>query len=110
MQVAFEGKIIHTQYCIESKRIDAYLTKYKVGTEIHEYDHEYRNSKHKRSRQLMMESYGTTVIRTNPDAAYFNINRLINQIYTTLLNQLKNKPKNQQKNYWLMVFQKGCYN
>ena len=35
----------------------------------------------KKSRQLMIESYGITVIRTNPDAADFNINRLINQIY-----------------------------
>ena len=97
MQVAFEGEIIHTQYCIENKRIDACLTKYKVGTEIHEYDHEYRKSKHKQSRQLMMESYGTTVIRTNPDAANFNINRLINQIYTHIIKSTKKNPEKSTK-------------
>ena len=25
LQVAFEGEIIHIQYCIENKRFDAYL-------------------------------------------------------------------------------------
>ena len=29
----------------------------------------------------MIESHGITVIRTNPDAADFGMNRLINQIY-----------------------------
>ena len=47
----------------------------------------------------MIESHGITIIRTNPDAADFDINRLINQIYKQLLNQLKNKPKYQLKNH-----------
>ena len=34
----------------------------------------------KKSRQLMIESHGITIIRTNPDAADFDMNRLINQI------------------------------
>ena len=38
----------------------------------------------------MIESYGITIIRINHDAADFDMNKLINQIYTTLLNQLKN--------------------
>ena len=29
----------------------------------------------------MIESHGNTVIRTNPDAVDFGMNRLINQIY-----------------------------
>ena len=31
LQVAFEGEIILTQYCIENKRLDAYFSKYKLG-------------------------------------------------------------------------------
>ena len=34
LQVAFEGKIIHTQYFIQSKNFNAYLPKYKAGIEI----------------------------------------------------------------------------
>ena len=61
----------------------------------------------------MIESHRITIIRTNPDAVDFDMNRLINQIYkriiesikkqtkytSTLLNQLKNKPKYQLKNH-----------
>ena len=57
MQVAFEGEIIHTQYCIENKRLDAYLLKYKIGIEIDEYDHEGRDPKYEQSRQLMIEDH-----------------------------------------------------
>ena len=39
LQVAFEGKIIHTQYYIEKKRLDAYLPKYKLEITFDEYDH-----------------------------------------------------------------------
>ena len=30
----------------------------------------------------MIENHGITIIRTNPDAADFDMNRLINQIHT----------------------------
>ena len=66
LQVAFEGEIILTQYCIENKRIDAYFSKYKLGIEVDEYNHEGRNSEFKQSRQLMIESHGITNIRSNP--------------------------------------------
>ena len=33
----------------------------------------------------MIESHGITIIRTNPDAADFDMNRLINQIYTHII-------------------------
>ena len=35
----------------------------------------------KKNRQSMIENRGITTIRTNPDDADFNINKLINQIY-----------------------------
>ena len=34
LQVAFEGEIILTQYCIKKKRLDAYFRKYKLETEV----------------------------------------------------------------------------
>ena len=89
MQVAFEGETILTQYCIENKRIDAYFSKYKLGIEVDEYNHEGRNSNYEKSRQLMIESHGITIIRTNPDAADFDMNRLINQIYTQIIKSTK---------------------
>ena len=50
MRVAFEVKIMQSQYCIENKRLDAYLPKYKLEIEIDEYDHKYRDPKHEGSR------------------------------------------------------------
>ena len=113
MQVAFEGDIILTQHCIKNNKRDAYFSKYKFGIEFDEYNHQGRNFEHEQRRQLMRESHGITIIRTNPDAADFDMNRLINQIYkriiksikkqtkytSTLLNPLKNKPKYQLKNH-----------
>ena len=89
LQIVFEGEIILTQYCIENKRLDAYFSKYKLGIEVDEYNHEGRNSNYEKSRQLMIESYGITIIRTNPDAADFDMNRLINQIYTHFIKSTK---------------------
>ena len=100
LQVAFEGEIILTQHCIKNKRIDAYFSKYKIGIEVDEYNHEGRNFEYERSRQFMIESYGITVIRTNPDAAYFDMNRLINQTYMHIIKSTKKS--------LIDVFQKDC--
>ena len=89
MQVAFEGEIILTQYCIENKRLDAYFSKYKLGIEVDEYNHGGRNFSYEKNRQLMIESHGITIIRTNPDAADFDMNKLINQIYTHIIKSTK---------------------
>ena len=43
LQVSFEEEIILTQYCVENKRLDAYLPKYKLGIEVDEFDHKGRN-------------------------------------------------------------------
>ena len=40
----------------------------------------------------MIESHGITIIRTNLDAVDFDINRLINQIYTHITNSTKKSP------------------
>ena len=51
LQVAFEGEIILTQYCIENKRIDAYFSTYKLVIEADEYNHESRNSNYDNDRE-----------------------------------------------------------
>ena len=93
MQVAFEGEIILTQYCIKKKRLDAYFPKYQLGIEVDEYNHEGRNFEKEQSRQLMIESQGITIIRTNPDTADFDMNRIINQIYTHIFKSTKKQTK-----------------
>ena len=40
----------------------------------------------------MIESHGINIIRTNLDAVDFDINRLINQIYTHITNLTKKSP------------------
>ena len=85
--------MILTQYCIENKRLDAYFSKCKLGIEVEEYNHASRNSNYEKSRQLMIESLGITIIRTNPDAADFDINRLINQIYTHIAESIKKQTR-----------------
>ena len=89
LQIAFEGEAILTLDCIKKKRLDAYFPKYKLGIEIDEYNHESKNSEYEQSRQFMIESHGITIIRTNPDAADFDMNRLINQIYTQIIKSTK---------------------
>ena len=74
MQVAFEGEIIHIQYCIENKRLDAYLPTYKRWIEVDEYDQEYRDAEYERNNQLMIESNEIAVIRTNPKAPSYKPN------------------------------------
>ena len=55
------------------KRLDAYFPKYKLGIEIDEYNYDGRNFESEQSRQFMIESNGITIIRTNPDAADFDM-------------------------------------
>ena len=70
-----------------------FFSKCKLGIETDEYNHEGRNSNYEKSRQLMIESHGITIIRTNPDTADFNMNRLINQIYKHIIESTKNQTK-----------------
>ena len=91
-----EGEIIHTQYCIENKRLDAHLPKYKLEIEVDEYDHEYRDAEYEQSRQLLIKSHGITVIRTNPETTNA-INRLMNQIYMNIIKSTKKQTEKSAK-------------
>ena len=46
------------------------------------------------NRRLMIESHKSTFTRTNPDAADFNINRPINQIYMHTIKWTEKQTKN----------------
>ena len=78
---------------MKDKRIDAYFSKYKLGIEVDEYNHEDRNSEKKQSRQLTIESHGITICKTNPDVADFDMNKPINQIYTQVIKSTKRQTK-----------------
>ena len=80
---------MHTQYCIENKRLDLYLSEYKVGIEIDEYDHAQRDPEYEMERQKLIKDYRIMILRTNPDAPEFNINRLIKQIYMLIIKSTK---------------------
>ena len=79
------------------KRIDAHFSEYKFGIEIDEYNHESRNFIYEKSRQIMIESHGITIIRTNPDAIDFDMNNLINQIYKHISQSNKEKLENEEE-------------
>ena len=44
----------------------------------------------------MIESHGITTVKTNPDAADFDMNRLLNQIYKQITQSNKEKIKEQE--------------
>ena len=96
LHTTFEGEIIITQYWIENKRLDAYFSKYKLAIEVDEYNHEDRDSNYEKNRQSVIENHGITIIRTNPDAANFNIDKLINQICSHISQSNKLKLKKEQ--------------
>ena len=47
----------------------------------------------------MMQIHGINIIRTNPDAADFDMNTLINQIYTHIIESPKKQTKVSTKNH-----------
>ena len=80
LHVAFQVEIMHTQCCVQNKRLDFYFSEHKVGVEIDEYGHGDRHFECEQSRQLMIKKNGSKITRNNPDATDFNIYTLINQI------------------------------
>ena len=72
---------MHTQYCIQNKRIGLYFPEQKLVTEINEYGHVDTDFEYKQSRQIMKEQkLDWRIIRTDSDTAEFNVYRLINQV------------------------------
>ena len=89
----FEGETIITQYSIKNKRLDAYMPEYKIGIEIDEYNHKYRNFNYEESRTKMIENHEITLIRTNPDNPNFDIKNVIVEIRICIKEVIKKQTK-----------------
>ena len=63
LEVAFEGEIMHIQYCMEGKRLDLCFSKYKLEIDV--------DPEHEKEIQKLID-HRCTVIRTIPDAPDFN--------------------------------------
>ena len=82
----FKGEDVRIQYTVLGYRIDLYFYEYKLAIEIDELGHNDRNTDYetKREREIKNE-LNCVFIRTNPDAANFNINELNNQIFKHII-------------------------
>ena len=89
----FEGETINTQHSIKNKILGAYMPEYKIGIEIDEYNHKYRNFNYEESRTKMIEIHGITLIRTNPDDPNFDIKNLIVQVRICTKEVIKKQTK-----------------
>ena len=69
------------------------MPEYKIGIEVDEYNHEYRNFNYEESRTKMIENHDITLIRTNPDDPNFNIKSLIVQILICIKEAIKKQAK-----------------
>ena len=86
---------MQTQYTVIDCRIDLYFYEYKLAIEIDELGHNDRNADYeiKRVREIENE-LNCVFIRTNPDAADFNINKLNKQIFKHIIQSKEEKLKN----------------
>ena len=91
---AFKGEDIRIQNTVLSYRIDLYFYEYKLAMEVDELGHNDRNTDYEIKRQREIEKELNCVfIRTNPNAADFNINKLNNQIYNHIIKSKEEKLK-----------------
>ena len=86
----FKGEDIGIQYTVLGYRIDLYFYEYKLAIEIDELGHNYKNTDYEIKRQREIEKeLNFVLIRTNPDAADFNIIKPNTKYTNTLINQKK---------------------
>ena len=57
-----------------------------------------------KKRRKLIKDHGIKVIKTNPDAAGVNINRLMNQIYIHINELNKKQTEESTKKYFKKVF------
>ena len=92
---AFKGEDVWIQYTVLGYRIDLYFYENKLAIEIDELGHNDRNTDYQIKRQREIEKELNCVfIRTIPDAADFNINKLNNQIFKHIIQAKEEKLKN----------------
>ena len=94
IRYTFKGEDIRIQYTVLGYIIVLYFYEHKLAIEIDELGHNDRNTdyetKREREREIKSE-LNCVFIRTNPDAANFNINELNNQIFKHII---QSKEKN----------------
>ena len=89
---AFKGEDIRIQYIVLGYKINLYFYEHKLAIEIDELGHNDRNTDYETKREEGIKNELNCVfIRTNPDAANFNINELNNQIFKHII---QSKEKN----------------
>lgn len=77
-----------TQYCVASYRLDLYFIDNKIAIECDEFDHKDRDQDYETNREeFITETLGCTFIRFNPDAADFDIFKVLNRIMIALYYQ-----------------------
>ena len=86
----FKGEDVRIQYTVLGYRIDLYFYEHKLAIEIDELGRNDRNTDHETKREVKNE-LNCVFIKTNPDAANFNINELNNQIFKHII---QSKEKN----------------
>ena len=86
----FKGEDIQIQYTVLGYRINLYFYEYKLAIEINELGHNDRNTDYEIKRQREIEEE-LNLVRTNPDAADFNMNRLKSQIYKHIIKSKEEK-------------------
>ena len=88
----FKGEDVRIQYTVLGYRIDLYFYEYKLAIEIDELGHNDKSTDYETKREREIKNKLNCVfIRTNPDAANFNINELNNQIFK---HTIQSKEKN----------------
>ena len=106
---AFKGEDIWIQYTALGYRIDLYFYEYELAIEIDELGHNDRKTDYQIKKQSEIEKELNCVfIRTNPDAADSNMNRLNNQISKHIIlskeEKLKNKFAKESLSYVSSIF------
>ena len=92
IRYTFKGEDIRIQYTVLGYMIVLYFYEHKLAIEIDELGHNGRNTDYKTKREREIKNELNCVfIRTNPDAANFNINELNNQIFKHII---QSKEKN----------------
>ena len=103
----FKGEDIRIQYTVLDYRIDLYFYEHKLAIEIDELGQNDRNTDYESKRQREIENELNCIfIRTNPDAADFNINELNNQIFKHIIHSKEKNAVNKVINKTVEDFKK----
>ena len=97
---AFEGENMQTQYRVLNYKIDLYFLDYKLAIEVNEKGHEDRRIDYEIKRQKAIEKeVSCEFIRINPDEKFFNVFKVINEIYRHTIKSIKKLTEKSTKEY-----------